>query len=73
MKIFLDSSNVEEITKAVDTGLIDGVTTNPSLMLKAGEDPTEILKRVTDLFSWDASVSAEVSGETSEQLSLIHI
>ena len=51
MKIFLDSSNVEEITKAVDTGLIDGVTTNPSLMLKAGEDPTEILKRVTDLFS----------------------
>ncbi len=68
MKIFLDSSNVEEITKAVDTGLIDGVTTNPSLMLKAGEDPTEILKRVTDLFSWDASVSAEVSGETSEQM-----
>ena len=68
MKIFLDSSNVDEITKAVGTGLIDGVTTNPSLMLKAGEDPTEILKQVCDLFSWDASVSAEVSGDTSEEM-----
>ena len=68
MKIFLDSSNVEEITKAVGTGLIDGVTTNPSLMLKAGQDPTEILKEVCDLFSWDASVSAEVSGDTSEEM-----
>ena len=68
MKIFLDSSNVAEITKAVDTGLIDGVTTNPSLMLKAGEDPTEVLKQICDLFSWDASVSAEVSGDTSEEM-----
>ena len=68
MKIFLDSSNVEEITKAVGTGLIDGVTTNPSLMLKAGQDPTEILREVCDLFSWDASVSAEVSGDTSEEM-----
>ena len=68
MKIFLDSSNVDEITKAVGTGLIDGVTTNPSLMLKAGEDPTEVLKQICDLFSWDASVSAEVSGDTSEEM-----
>ena len=68
MKIFLDSSDVEEVTKAVDTGLIDGVTTNPSLMLKSGEDPLHVLGRITELFGWDASVSAEVSGETATEL-----
>ena len=68
MKIFLDSSNVDEIREAVDTGLIDGVTTNPTLMLKSGRNPADVLAEITDLFSWDASVSAEVSG-----LSLIHI
>ena len=68
MKIFLDSSDVEEVTKAVDTGLIDGVTTNPSLMLKSGEDPLDVLGRITELFGWDASVSAEVSGETATEL-----
>ena len=68
MKIFLDSSDVEEVTKAVDTGLIDGVTTNPSLMLKSGEDPLDVLSRITELFGWDASVSAEVSGETATEL-----
>ena len=36
MKIFLDSSDVEEIRAANETGLIDGVTTNPSLILKSG-------------------------------------
>ena len=68
MKIFLDSSDVEEVTKAVDTGLIDGVTTNPSLMLKSGEDPLDVLGRITELFGCDASVSAEVSGETATEL-----
>ena len=68
MKIFLASSDVEEVTKAVDTGLIDGVTTNPSLMLKSGEDPLDVLGRITELFGWDASVSAEVSGETATEL-----
>ena len=43
MKIFLDCSDPELIGQAFETGLIDGVTTNPSLMLKAGEDPKEIL------------------------------
>ena len=68
MKIFLDSSDVAEIAKAVDTGLIDGVTTNPTLMLQAGRDPAEVLAEITDMFSWDASVSAEVSGETWEDM-----
>ena len=68
MKIFLDSSDVDEIQKAVDTGLIDGVTTNPSLMLKAGRDPREVLMEICELFSWDSSVSAEVSGDTAEDM-----
>ena len=68
MKIFLDSSNVDEIREAVDTGLIDGVTTNPTLMLKSGRNPADVLAEITDLFSWDASVSAEVSGETWEDM-----
>ena len=41
MKIFLDSSDVTEIEKAYETGLIDGVTTNPTLMKAAGRDPKE--------------------------------
>lgn len=68
MQIFLDSSDIAEISKAVDTGLIDGVTTNPSLMLKAGEDPREVLMHICEMFSWDSSVSAEVSGETCEDM-----
>ena len=39
MKIFLDCSDPELIHHAMETGLIDGVTTNPSLMLKAGRKP----------------------------------
>jgi len=68
MKLFLDSSNVTEISRAVETGLIDGVTTNPSLMLQAGEDPTEVLYAISDLFSWSSSISAEVVGETAEDM-----
>lgn len=68
MKLFLDSSNVTEIARAVETGLIDGVTTNPSLMLQAGDDPKEVLYAISDLFSWSASISAEVVGETADDM-----
>lgn len=68
MQIFLDSSDVSEIERAAETGLIDGVTTNPSLMLQAGEDPRVVLGQICEMFSWDASVSAEVSGETAEDM-----
>lgn len=68
MKIFLDCSDVDLITHAYSTGLIDGVTTNPSLMLKAGEDPKHVLKEISAIFPWTASVSAEVVGETAEEM-----
>jgi transaldolase len=68
MKIFLDSSDVGEITKAVDTGLIDGVTTNPTLMLQSGLNPKDVLSDISTLFGWDASISAEVSGDSVSEL-----
>ena len=60
MKIFLDCSDVELIASAYETGLIDGVTTNPSLMMKAGEDPVHVIKEIASIFPWNSSISAEV-------------
>ena len=58
MKIFLDTANLQEIKEAAATGLIDGVTTNPSLVAKESRSFHEILKEVCTLV--DGSVSAEV-------------
>ena len=68
MKIFLDTSSVDVIRDYLDTGLIDGVTTNPSLMLKEGKDPLEVIRRISDLFPEDSSVSAEVTAETADEM-----
>ena len=68
MKIFLDCSDVDLIKQSYSTGLIDGVTTNPSLMLKNGQNPLDVLKKITSIFPWDASISAEVVGETVEDM-----
>jgi len=68
MRIFLDSSDVTEISRAVETGLIDGVTTNPTLMLQSGRDPRVVLSEISELFSWNASISAEVVGETADEM-----
>ena len=68
MKIFLDCSDPELIKEAYETGLIDGVTTNPSLMLKNGHDPVGVLKEISEIFPFHASVSAEVVSETVEEM-----
>ena len=68
MKLFLDCSDPELISTAFETGLIDGDTTNPSLMLKAGEDPKHIIKEISAIFPWTSSVSAEVVGDTVEEM-----
>ena len=68
MKIFLDCSDPELAKPAIDTGLIDGITTNPSLMLKAGKDPLDVIYKFSEMFSWSCSVSAEVVGNTSEEM-----
>ncbi len=59
MKLFIDSANVEEIQKAASTGLVDGVTTNPSLVAKSGQEFKQGLKRICDVIS--GPVSAEVT------------
>lgn len=59
MKFFVDTADVDEIRELADTGLLDGVTTNPSLILKSGRDIIEVTKEICDLV--DGPVSAEVT------------
>ncbi len=68
MKLFLDCSDVELIKHAHQTGLIDGVTTNPSLMLKCGKDPMGVLRQLSELLPFHSSISAEVVAETTEEM-----
>ena len=68
MKIFLDCSDVEQIREAFETGLIDGVTTNPSLMLKNGDDPVTVIKQISEIFPFHSSISAEVVGDTADEM-----
>ncbi len=58
MKFFLDTAEISEIKALADTGLVDGVTTNPSLILKSGRDILEVTKEICDMVS--GPVSAEV-------------
>jgi transaldolase len=46
MKIFLDTGNVDEVRKAMDTGILDGVTTNPSLIAKEGKDFHAVISEI---------------------------
>ena len=68
MKIFLDSSDVDEISNAYETGLIDGVTTNPTLIMKSGRSPRTVLSEIAEIFPWDSSVSAEVVADTADDM-----
>ena len=68
MKIFLDCSDVDLIKHGFESGLVDGVTTNPSLMLKAGKEPMEVLKEISEIFPFHSSISAEVVGDTVDSM-----
>ncbi len=59
MKFFLDTADVAEIESLIPTGLVDGVTTNPSLVMKSGRDFREVIAEICDLV--DGPVSAEVT------------
>ena len=63
MKIFLDTADTESIEKAWKTGLIDGVTTNPSLILKNGQDPEVVYQKLIDLGIPDISMEVVGNGE----------
>ena len=59
MKFFIDTASVSEIREAAALGLLDGVTTNPSLLAREKGDPREILREITKIV--DGPVSAEVT------------
>ena len=58
MKFFIDTADVREIKEAHDLGLVDGVTTNPSLIAKSGRVFKEVIKEITEIV--DGPISAEV-------------
>ena len=58
MKFFIDTANIDEIKEAAKMGMVDGVTTNPSLISKEGRDFEEVIKEICDIV--DGPISAEV-------------
>jgi transaldolase len=66
MKFFLDTANVEQITKAAAYGILDGVTTNPSLIAKEGADHAERILEICQIV--DGDVSAEVIATDVEEM-----
>ena len=66
MKIFIDTANVEHIKEANSWGIIDGVTTNPSLIAKEGRDFKEVIKEITGIV--DGPISAEVISLTADKM-----
>ena len=66
MKIFLDTANVADIKEGASWGIVDGVTTNPSLVAKEGRDFKEVIKEITEIV--DGPVSAEVISLKAEEM-----
>ena len=65
MKLFLDTAEYDEIKQAVDWGVLDGVTTNPTLIAKAGQDHETQVKRICGIID---NVSAEVVSEKKDDI-----
>lgn len=66
MKIFIDTANVEEIRKAAELGVIDGVTTNPSLIAKEGRNLKDVIEEICNIV--DGPISAEVISLDAENM-----
>lgn len=66
MKYFLDTANVDEIKQAAQLGIIDGVTTNPSLIAKEGRNFEEVIKEITAIV--DGPISAEVIASKADEM-----
>ena len=67
MKIFLDTADIKLISPAYDTGLIDGVTTNPTLILKSGRTLQDVAHELSGLLNLE-SISTEVVADTMEEM-----
>ena len=66
MKFFVDTAKIDEIAELNDLGMVDGVTTNPSLIMKSGRDIIEVTKEICDLVS--GPVSAEVVATQANEM-----
>lgn len=66
MKFFIDTANLEQIKEMQELGIIDGVTTNPTLLSREGVDPLEQLKKICQIV--DGPISAEVIGLKTEEM-----
>lgn len=66
MKLFLDTANLDEIAALADTGLVDGVTTNPSIIAKSGRDMSQTIADICAMV--DGPVSAEVTATDYETM-----
>ena len=66
MKFFVDTADTVAIRELADLGMVDGVTTNPSLILKSGRDIVEVTKEICDMVS--GPVSAEVVATEAKQM-----
>ncbi|OKL44394.1 fructose-6-phosphate aldolase [Pseudovibrio exalbescens] len=66
MKFFVDTADTAEIRELAETGLLDGVTTNPSLIMKAGRPMKEVIAEICDIV--DGPVSAEVVAMEKEAM-----
>ncbi|MFO7729031.1 MAG: fructose-6-phosphate aldolase [Desulfonatronovibrio sp.] len=66
MQFFIDTANIDEIKKAMDYGMVDGVTTNPSLMAKEGKDWRKVAQEICSLVP--GPVSLEVFGVKTDEM-----
>lgn len=66
MKFFIDTADTDEIRDLAATGLVDGVTTNPSLIAKSGRDFTQVVKEICDMV--EGPVSAEVTATDADTM-----
>ncbi|MCK4319646.1 fructose-6-phosphate aldolase [Candidatus Micrarchaeota archaeon] len=66
MKFFLDTAIVEDIKNAVQLGMCDGVTTNPTLIMKSGRDHMEVIKEISSIV--DGPISVEGNGMTADEM-----
>ena len=66
MKIFLDTAETDLIREKFSTGLVDGLTTNPTLIMKSGRKPEEVYQEIIDIGVPD--ISMEVVGDRNEML-----
>ena len=68
MKIFLDTAEGDQIIDGYKTGLVDGVTTNPTLILRSGRDQQEVIEEIYQACPNLESISAEVVADTAEEM-----